>query len=152
MSPMNSDSDQPNPGRGRVVVGVDGSPPSMEALNWAATQARLSDAVLEIVHTRFVRKVASELIHGAEEEEASILNRAIAQAREMEPAIEVVGRIEDPPTAKSLIDASRGARLLVLGSRGLGGFKELALGSVSHQCANYAHCPVVIIRSGSTEN
>jgi len=124
----------------------------MEALNWAATQARLSDAVLEVVHTRFLRKVVSELIDGAEQEEESILNRAVAQAREMEPAIEVVGSIQDPPTAKSLIDASRGARLLVLGSRGLGGFKELALGSVSHQCVHYAHCPVVILRSGSTEN
>lgn len=149
MDADNAESDQGKLKRARMVVGVDGSAPSMEALRWAAADARLLDAILEVVHARFTRKVVSDLIEGAEEEEESILDRAVAQARELEPTIEIVGRIADPPAAKVLIDASRGADLLVVGSRGFGGFKELTLGSVSHQCAHHAHCPVVIIRPKS---
>lgn len=130
----------------RIVVGVDGSPASLEALTWAAAYATITDAVLEIVHTRFTRAVANKLIEGAEEEERSILDRATARAHELAPIIHITGLLEDPPAAKKLIDASEGARLLVVGSRGFGGFKELTLGSVSQQCVHHAHCPVVVIR------
>jgi len=151
MNPGSSEAQQYGRTRPRIVVGVDGSPSSMEALRWAATQARLSDAVLEVVHARFARNVVSEMIEGAEADELSILERAITEARKVEPTIEVVGRITDPPAAEGLVDASRDAELLVVGSRGLGGFKELTLGSVSDQCSHHAHCPIVIIRPHSTE-
>ncbi len=133
-------------GERRIVVGIDGSSASAAALRWAATQARLSEALLEVVHARFLRKVASEMIEGAETEDESILEQGVREARQLEPTIEVVGRIEDPPAARRLIDASKGADLLVVGSRGLGGFKELLVGSVSQQCVHYAHCPVVVVR------
>jgi nucleotide-binding universal stress UspA family protein len=59
--------------------------------------------------------------------------------------------ITDPPAAKALIESSVGADLLVVGSRSLGGFKRLELGSVSQQCAHHACCPVVIIRPRRSE-
>ena len=89
MDADNAESDQGKLKRARMVVGVDGSAPSMEALRWAAADARLLDAILEVVHARFTRKVVSDLIEGAEEEEESILDRAVAQARELEPTIEI---------------------------------------------------------------
>jgi nucleotide-binding universal stress UspA family protein len=132
-----------------VVVGIDGSRQSDQALSWAAQHARLSGSRLEIVHSRFLRKEASDLVRGVEAEETDMLDRAITMAKELEPAVEVSGRIVDPPAAEGLIEASRGAALLVVGCRGVGAVEELTLGSVSHQCARHAHCPVVIVRPRS---
>ncbi len=132
--------------RDRVVVGVDGSGASMDALRWAVAQASSRGLTLEIVHVRVVRKVVSELIVGAEAEEEEILEQAVATARALAPDLEVHGYLEDPPAAGRLVEASRGAALLVVGSRGLGGFKELMLGSVSQQCVHHAHCPVLVVR------
>ena len=134
------------PPRRRVIVGVDGSPDSSDALDWAIDQAGFLDAVLEVVHVRFMAERAGKFFAEAEETERSILDRAEAQVRDRAPAVEVITILADPPTAKFLIDRSRDAELLVVGSRGLGGFKELALGSVSQQCAHHAHCPVVVVR------
>jgi nucleotide-binding universal stress UspA family protein len=131
---------------GRIVVGVDGSPDSLDALAWAAHEARIRDANLEVVYALFYRPELLEQYPGLLENERSILSAAVARARHLEPTVETTGRIADPPAAKALIEASAGADLLVVGSRGLGGFKRLELGSVSQQCAHHAFCPVVIIR------
>jgi nucleotide-binding universal stress UspA family protein len=135
----------------RVVVGVDGSPGSMDALKWAVGYARMVGAVLEVVHARFIRKDILDLIDEAEAEESSVLESAVAAAHELDGSLQVVGRIDDPPAAKRLIDASRDALTLVVGSRGFGGFRELTLGSVSQQCVHHAHCPVVVIRPHPSE-
>ena len=103
----------------RIVVGVDGSQPSFEALEWAAREARLRGARLEVLHATFYRLEMLQLFPGA---------------------------------AKALVEASAGAELLVVGSRGLGGFDELVMGSVSHQCAHHGQCPVVIIRGGRSKD
>lgn len=134
------------PQRSRVVVGVDGSAGSLEALAWAVHEARLRRADLEVVHVRFFRKEVLEMAGDAERSEESTLDRAVARARIMEPEVRVLGRLADPPADDVLVAASRGAALLVVGSRGLGGLKELTLGSVSQQCAHRALCPVVIVR------
>jgi nucleotide-binding universal stress UspA family protein len=64
--------------------------------------------------------------------------------------VEVQGvTVESRHPAQALVERSRGADLLVVGSRGRGGFKRLLLGSVSQQCAHHAECPVVIIRSAA---
>jgi nucleotide-binding universal stress UspA family protein len=80
------------------------------------------------------------------EDERAVLAAAVARVRTLEPTVHTAGRMTDPPAAKALIESSVGADLLVVGSRGLGGFKRLELGSVSQQCAHHAGCPVVIIR------
>jgi nucleotide-binding universal stress UspA family protein len=131
----------------RIVVGVDGSAPSLEALAWAATEARLRRARLEVLHASFYRRQMLELYPGAARDEQAVLDRALAPVRAAEPTVEVVARPAGPPAAKALVDASDGADLLVVGSRGLGGFDQLLMGSVSNQCAHHAQCPVVIVRA-----
>jgi nucleotide-binding universal stress UspA family protein len=131
----------------RIVVGVDGSAPSFEALAWAATEARLRGAQLEVVHASFYRREMLELYPGAARYEEAVLDRALTQVRAAEPTVEVVARQAEPPAAKALVDASDGADLLVVGSRGLGGFDQLLMGSVSNQCARHALCPIVIVRA-----
>jgi nucleotide-binding universal stress UspA family protein len=130
----------------RVVVGVDGSVDSTEALAWAADEARMRAAILEVVHASFYRSALVEKFPEEIAREHSILDLAVAEATALEPTIQVTGRIVEPPAAKALIELSDGAALLVVGSRGLGGFKELELGSVSHQLAQHARCPVTIVR------
>ena len=65
------------------------------------------------------------------------------------PDVAVTHRVYHANPAKSLIIASQDARMLVVGSRGLGGFRELVLGSVSDQCVRYALCPVLVTRGPS---
>jgi nucleotide-binding universal stress UspA family protein len=135
----------------RIVVGVDGSEQSLEALAWAATEARLRRARLEVLHASFYRPELLQLFPGAAKDEEAVLDVAVARARAVEPTVEVVPCRAGPPAARALIDASAGAELLVVGSRGLGGFDELVMGSVSHQCAHHGQCPVVIIRAGGAK-
>jgi nucleotide-binding universal stress UspA family protein len=130
----------------RVAVGVDGSGDSDDALAWAAREARMRSAILEVVHASVYRLALLEQFPEERAREKSILDRAVARASTLEPTIEVTGRSVEPPAAKALIEISGDADLLVVGSRGLGGFRELELGSVSQQCAQHARCPVVIVR------
>jgi nucleotide-binding universal stress UspA family protein len=130
----------------RIVVGVDGSPLSMRALAWAAEEAHLRGSALVVVHVDFSRQeVLRALAPGLIEAEQLVLKRAVARAQALAPGIPVVGRICDPPTGKALIAASDGAEMLVVGSRGLSGLRELTMGSVSNECAHGARCPLVII-------
>lgn len=131
----------------RIVVGVDGSTWSHLALEWAVREARLNDALLEIIHVEeFRREVLETYAPQFLKESAEILDAAITTARELSPEIEIVGRTLEPPTGERIVEVSRTADLLVVGSRGLTGLRELALGSVSDYCAHHAHCPVVIVR------
>jgi nucleotide-binding universal stress UspA family protein len=130
----------------RVVVGVDGSATSGVALQWAAHEAALRGAVLEVVHAEFFRHEVLDLFApDMEEGERSLLDRAVAQARQAEPGLEVVGRELDPPAADALVAAGRDAEMIVVGSRGLSRVKGMALGSVSRACIARARCPVVVI-------
>lgn len=131
----------------RIVVGVDGSTWSYLALEWAVREAELNSAVLEIIHVEeFRREVLETYAPQILEESAEILDTAITTARALSPGIEIVGRRLEPPAGERIVEASRTADLLVVGSRGLTGLRELALGSVSDYCAHHAHCPVVIVR------
>lgn len=135
--------------RPRIVVGVDGSEHSAKALRWAIDEARLRGAAVQAVHAwsyPFAMGVgvdASELLmKGAESSAEAVLDHAmerVPKASGVEPVL-VMGL-----AAESLLEAAEGADLLVLGSRGRGGFAGLLLGSVSHQCAQHATCPVVIV-------
>ncbi|GAA3388006.1 universal stress protein [Streptomyces roseoviridis] len=138
-------------GAPRVVVGVDGSPESYGALRWAVRHARLIGATVDAV--------AAYDVPGAIGWSASTVDAELdgRQARQdmAEELGSVLGEGDDVPVtehvvrghpAQVLIEASRGAELLVVGSRGRGGFTRLLLGSVSGQCAAHAPCPVVIVR------
>lgn len=135
----------------RVVVGVDGSPASYEALRWAVRQARLIGATVDAV--------AAFELPGAVGWSAPAVDAEFDEAwarQEMDDEIrKVILQVGDVPmeqhlvrggAADALIGASAGAELLVVGSRGRGGFASLLLGSVSQQCATHASCPVVIVR------
>jgi nucleotide-binding universal stress UspA family protein len=99
------------------------------------------------VYCTFYRPELLEAYEGVAAGEQGILDLAVARARAMEPGVDVIGQKAGPPPAKGLVAASEGADLLVVGVRGLGGFQELLLGSVSQQCAHHARCPVAIVRS-----
>jgi nucleotide-binding universal stress UspA family protein len=129
----------------RVVVGIDGSRSGDRALEWAASQAARSGAVLE-GHASF--EPGYVFISNEEVQMAmtKVIDAAAAHVADIAPDVTFKGVTHQGLASKDLIDASKGADLLVVGSRGLGGFKGLLLGSVSQQCALHAQCPIVIVR------
>ncbi|MED7955066.1 universal stress protein [Streptomyces sp. BE303] len=134
-----------------VVVGVDGSPSSMAALRWALEFARLSGSAVEAVAAWDYPPLSGWglSVPGPEIEEAARLALADVVKREAEairPPVPIRQRTEYGHPADILLEASRRARLLVVGTRGLGGFTGTLLGSVSRHCVEHAHCPVVVVR------
>lgn len=157
----------------RIIVGVDGSESSENALRWALEEADLRQVErVSVVHAfrppelrnysayadTFLDVGAmqrrTEVDRSRREEDAiharqaaeRLLERLLGDAR-TDPIgadVELLALPNDP--AKTLIDMSRNADLLVVGSRGRGGFKGLLLGSVSQQCLQHSRCPVVIVR------
>jgi len=138
--------------RGTIVVGVDGSESSLRALAWAVAEADLRGAEVDLLHSwsyaalgyeGTVAPMLSDLRDELVAEAQAVLDDACsAVAHE---GVVVHPRIAHGSPARSLIDAAEGADLLVVGSRGRGGFRGLLLGSVSQQCAPHAPCPVVIV-------
>ena len=137
----------------RIVVGVDGSSTSVQALRWAADEAKRRGATVDVVHAwnyPYVGELAAMAARhvdreNIEQEARSVLSTSVEEAGL--PSDVVMERIlvEGNPAAALVLRAA-GADLLVLGSRGRGGFAGLLLGSVSQQCAHHAACPVVIVR------
>ena len=135
----------------RIVVGVDGSESAQEALRWAVAEARVRNATVEAVyawHQPFATGYAEMgELYGLEhfEKEAQEALDAAVDAVDASgiPAIE--RRLVTGGAANALVEEAKGASLLVVGSRGRGGFTGLLLGSVSQQAAHHATCPVVII-------
>ncbi len=139
-----------NPDLPRVVVGIDGSDHSIRALDWAVVEARLRGARLEVIHVNFYRRELLEIFENFGRDERMVLDKALAHVSRLDPDLPVEGVVSDPPAAKALIDASKDADLLVVGTRGIGGFEGLAVGSVGMECLHHAHCPVAIIRRDAT--
>lgn len=141
----------------RVVVGVDGSEASYEALRWAVRHARLIRATVEAVAAYDVPGAAgwSAPAVDADLDEEQAKKDLVDELRTV-----LVQTVDVPLTshvvrgnaAEVLIGASAYAELLVVGNRGRGGFARLLLGSVSLQCAQHASCPVVIIREGTLDD
>jgi nucleotide-binding universal stress UspA family protein len=169
-----------------IVVGVDGSPGARGALAWAATEARLRQAVLRVL---YAYRVHGSAFHDYDPIEHSVAARAgdrvtpesqpsqrdlpgtMPGRARVEDAFQneaddfldsLLGEFEEALTgidvqrsvindrhpAKALLDEARDADLLVVGSRGHGGFSELMLGSVSHSVVLHAVCPVVVVPLG----
>ena len=129
----------------RIVVGVDGSETADAALAWAAGEARLRRAHLDIVHAYTYPVMGdfpvAELDSALVDEAQAVLDGAVARA-DLDN-VEFDARLEREPVAMGLVEAAEGADLLVVGSRGRGGFVGLLLGSVSQQCAHHAQCHVL---------
>lgn len=133
----------------RIVVGVDGSDSSIAALRYGARLADALDARLEAVITWSAPPFIdySSIAGWSPEVEASaVLDDALEQAFADTPPRGLVRTVLPGLPAATLISQSRDAEMLVLGSRGHGGFVGLMLGSVSAACAAHAQCPVLIVR------
>lgn len=132
----------------RIVVGVDGSPPSIAALRYAATLATALGTAIEVVTTwTYPTSADVPLLSDWDpaEDAASALEASIQEAFGGEPPVPLTRTVLSGPAAKTLIEASATSRMLVLGSRGHGGFIGLLLGSVSATCSAHARCPVLIV-------
>ena len=138
----------------RIVVGVDGSPSSVQALTWAFGQAIQTGSTIEAVcawhyPNSFGTAIPDTADYQALAEET--LDKAIAAARTADDGFAAVLvrpiAVHEHP-ARALLEQARGAAMLVVGFRGHGGFREALLGSVSQHVAHRAPCPLVIIRDG----
>lgn len=131
----------------RIVVGVDGSEGSRAALHWAVDEAKRRDGELELVHTWHITYASEYLVPNSGEIQQlgrALLNDAADEAREL--GAEVAGsNLVSGSAAQALLEEAKGADLLVVGSRGRGGFGALLLGSTSQQCVHHAPCPVVVV-------
>jgi nucleotide-binding universal stress UspA family protein len=137
-----------------IVVGVDGSDESLDALRWALEEAQIRGAKLKVIYAwvypylpppGFAAPVQVDmgaLQRGAE----ALLDAAVSEVVGLNAGIELEQAAVEGTAAQILVEAAEGADLLVVGSRGRGGFAGLLLGSVSQQCAHHAPCPVVIVR------
>jgi len=147
--------------RGDVIVGVDGSAGASAALTWAAAEARLRQTRLRVIHAwRFIypevagygwggsvgvlpRTGMSDLHQAAE----GLLDEATAHLASAGVDIDFECEAIEGAPADVLVRAAKEGDLLVVGSRGHGGFVGLLLGSVGEQCAHHAPCPVVIVHA-----
>ncbi len=142
-----------NATRHRIVVGVDGSPASVEAVRWAANYATLAGVDLQAV-TSWTAPGSSGLGLGVGYDTADLDWQAIAEQTQQTALAEALPGHASPlqhtvvfdHPAAALIAAAEGADLLVVGSRGHGGFAGMLLGSVSAHVAAHAPCPVLVIR------
>jgi nucleotide-binding universal stress UspA family protein len=137
-----------------IVVGVDGSPQSRTALKWAAAEALDHGASLVVLnvweHTMLPPSgsvsVSERYVPDSSQRTAEDLVEVIKEELGEDPPVVVEPRVKQGNPAKVLIDQSEDADLLVVGTRGHGGFRGLVLGSVSQHVAAYATCPVVVVR------
>lgn len=134
----------------RILVGVDGSQPSTQALRWAVEQAYLTGATVDAVYVwRYPAEhgwgpdVDADVLVKAGEQ---VLSETVAEVAGAHPPVPVHTRVLEGHPAQVLIQESAGAQLLVVGCRGHGGFVGTLLGSVSQHCVQHAACPIVVVR------
>lgn len=142
----------------RVVVGVDGSPAAAAALRWALDAARRRDLPVLVVHAYLWPVYPPPLLPGSEfvttgeagERMAQgIVDDALRTAEELAPDVQVSAAVVRGGAGEVLLEHDKSpTELLVVGSRGRGGFRSLLLGSTSTAVAERAHCPVVVVRHG----
>ena len=135
----------------RIVVGIDGSPAAEQALQWAGQEARMRHAVLEIDHVWSLPNLGYAgfvtQIDDFEKDAQELLDKVVGQAREAFPDLQIEANLLEGPPAPALIARGKLADLLIVGSRGHGGFAGLMLGSVSNQIVHHASFPVVVVHS-----
>ena len=138
-----------------IIVGIDGSNHSIRALEWAANQAAVQNAPLTVLTVHLVLQSGwtgnpitfpedSEELEKERQAAEEMTLKVTSQLGEARPASVKVRAVSGFPS-QELIKASEEADLLVVGSRGAGGFARLLAGSVSSQVVHHAHCPVVVV-------
>lgn len=139
---------------GRIVVGTDGSPAAAAAVLWAVDEADRRDADLVVLHAwdyPYSSEMESpEAFDFTRVDAALVLEEAVTQCRDR-GRCDVSGRLVNGAAAKAIVEESDGADLVVVGSRGRGGFRSLLFGSTAHTVAEHAVCPVVIVRAVTPE-
>jgi nucleotide-binding universal stress UspA family protein len=142
---------------GRIVVGYDGSEGAERALRWAATEAGLRGARLDVVCCwQFPLLVGPTTVGSigppVTDQMIASANHLAEQARvrvaEVDEQLDVHVSVVEGHPASALVDAAASAELLVVGSHGRGAFASLLIGSVSLHCTAHAPCPVVVVRPG----
>lgn len=134
---------------GLIVVGVDGSTGGREALRFAMAEARLRGAELQAVSAwRYPYSYGESLVIVSDDDLKAAAERglieAIAAAGE-QVGVQVEPVVRQGRAASVLLESAADADMLVVGSRGRGGFAGLLLGSVSQKCVQHAPCPVVVV-------
>ncbi len=137
----------------RLVVGVDGSSSSLAALDWIATMAEATATTVEVVATwEWPQSYGAGVVYPSgydpRGDAEALVNEAVRTARQHHPRVEIVPLVIEGRAATVLVDVSRGADMLALGSRGHGELSGALLGSVTEHCAGRAHCPVLVVRDG----
>ena len=133
-------------------MGVDGSPAAGRALEWAAAEAERTGASLHLVAAwMFPMALGYAFTTTVDDVRLSAqdaIDRALARVADVAPGVPVSGETVEQAPAPALVAAAAGAgaELLVVGSRGLGGFQGLLMGSVSQYCTRHATCSVVVVR------
>ncbi|MBM0231231.1 universal stress protein [Micromonospora sp. STR1_7] len=142
-----------------ILVGYDGSTDASVALDWALEEARLSGQPVRLAYVFEWLTVAGWVGPGlapgvwpddtARRQVEDLVRGAAADASSANPGLTVTGEVYDGPPALVLQERSAEAGMLVLGSRGHGGFGGLLAGSTAVAVAAHAHCPVVVVRDGA---
>ena len=139
----------------RIVVGVDGSPASREALRWAASEAEIRGVPLEVVGVwsfpTYVDPMGTtfatpSMLERTEANEKQMIEDEVAAVLDGSCTAPITKTLRCGSTSAELLDAAKGADLLVIGSRGRGGFLSLLLGSTAMHCVQHASVPVVVVR------
>jgi nucleotide-binding universal stress UspA family protein len=142
------------PAQRRIVVGVDGLASSLRALEWAVHQAELTGAEVELITTwewpvSYGLTVALPDGWDPRDDAQKLVHDAAARVTGEHPQVTIRTSVIEGHPAPVLVDASRRADLLVVGSRGHGEFAGMLLGSVSEHCVTNAFCPVLVMREDS---
>ncbi len=136
-----------------IVVGLDGSDASSRALEWAVEEARLRGGVVKAVRVwelpvqPYEAYIPPEVYGDAAKDAAVSLQEQLTKVLGAERPVEVLSEVHEGDPAHVILDQSRDAMMIVVGSRGLGGFAGVLLGSVSSRLVHHAHCPVLVVRS-----
>jgi len=138
---------------GRIVVGVDGSPDSKAALEFACRRAELTGEVVAAVYGWRVGDLpvdthgnVPETVGPMIDDHELLLAESVAGVRAAHPDVVLLRELVPVSPGQALVDASRNASLVVVGSRGHGALTGLVLGSVSNHVLHKAHCPVAVVR------
>ena len=132
-----------------IVVGVDGSEGSNDALRWAAGQAQLTGAALRAIASwrwpSYVTRVPPGSDPAGDTERT--LHESVAPIRADFPDLDISEHLVQGPAGPSLLTHSENATLLVVGARGRAAFPGMLLGSVAEYCVRNGPCPVVVVRT-----